>query len=439
MTQDANVRLTGKQIEMLADGLLAAFTGFDDLAQVVLVALDEPMHEIVVQQANFKDQVWQLVQWTDARGKAHNLFRAAVQKVPRAASISRHSVRGRRLGCQRDAGALRAAATLCERGGAGGGPGLLRSVGLRRGVAAAGLDALADEDARAAVVFDLSWNHLSDKAKEAFTVLAFPPGDDVGTNLLQAWLGQAAGGRPHRAARLLAEVANASLLTPVPRRQGRYRYHDRVREYALSKLSLPQDEVRRRLLACWADWDMVHAEFAAIRAHELASQYLRLRTWGVDETTEFAPWFHFACGQASVLGQQPELFFQQAYNQPVESPVSHAARARTGTPEEPVRWLEWVNRAQAWNPPVCQMLLQGHEREVTSVAVTADGQTAVSGSKDKTVRVWDLVGGRCTAILNGHTAWIMSVAVTPDGRTAVSGAQDNTVRVWDQGAVAPPS
>jgi WD40 repeat protein len=65
------------------------------------------------------------------------------------------------------------------------------------------------------------------------------------------------------------------------------------------------------------------------------------------------------------------------------------------------------------------------------VAVTADGRTAVSGSDDRTVRVWDLPGGRCTAVLEGHTGWVRSVAVTADGRTAVSGSDDRTVRVWD--------
>jgi len=55
----------------------------------------------------------------------------------------------------------------------------------------------------------------------------------------------------------------------------------------------------------------------------------------------------------------------------------------------------------------------------------------VSGSFDGTVRVWDLVGGRCSAVLEGHTRWVTSVAVTGDGRTAVSGSSDKTVRVWD--------
>jgi WD40 repeat protein len=33
--------------------------------------------------------------------------------------------------------------------------------------------------------------------------------------------------------------------------------------------------------------------------------------------------------------------------------------------------------------------------------------------------------------LENHTDWVRSVAVTPDGRQAVTGSVDRTVRVWD--------
>jgi WD40 repeat protein len=76
-------------------------------------------------------------------------------------------------------------------------------------------------------------------------------------------------------------------------------------------------------------------------------------------------------------------------------------------------------------------VLQGHTDRVCSVAVAADGRTAVSGSDDETVRVWDLSLGRCTTVLKGHKHGFTGVAVTGDGRTAVSGSEDKTVRVWD--------
>jgi WD40 repeat protein len=65
------------------------------------------------------------------------------------------------------------------------------------------------------------------------------------------------------------------------------------------------------------------------------------------------------------------------------------------------------------------------------VAVSADGRTAVSGSRDKTVRAWDLRSGSCSAVLEGHADLVFAVAVSADGRTAVSGSYDKTVRAWD--------
>jgi WD40 repeat protein len=70
---------------------------------------------------------------------------------------------------------------------------------------------------------------------------------------------------------------------------------------------------------------------------------------------------------------------------------------------------------------------------VNSVALSGDGRTAVSGSEDRKVRVWDLVAGRCSALLEGHTGGVGSVALSGDGRTAVSASEDRTVRVWDLG------
>jgi WD40 repeat protein len=295
---------------------------------------------------------------------------------------------------------------------------------------ARGLQALADEDDNAAVVFDLSWRFLSAPARELFAALALSPGESVGVNLALAWqrLSRAEGSGPPPA-RLLAELANASLLKGDERK--RYRYHDRVRDYARSKLAMSETEARTRLLACYSDWDMVKAEFEAVGAFELAEQYLRLREAGGVGVADFVAWYHFIRGQAPVLGQRPELFFQQAHNEAKNSPVSLAAQARVGTAAEPTRWLEWTNRSEKFAPPACLMTLRGHTGGVYAVAVTADGRTAVSGSEDKTVRVWDLRNGSCSAVLQGHTGWVRAMAVSADGRTAVSGSEDKTVRVWD--------
>src|SRR5258706_15232019 len=75
--------------------------------------------------------------------------------------------------------------------------------------------------------------------------------------------------------------------------------------------------------------------------------------------------------------------------------------------------------------------LEGHSGLIHSVLVTPNGRLIVSGSADKTIRVWQLDSGRLLHTLEGHTASITSLAVTPDGRSIVSGSLDKTIRVWD--------
>lgn len=53
----------------------------------------------------------------------------------------------------------------------------------------------------------------------------------------------------------------------------------------------------------------------------------------------------------------------------------------------------------------------------------------VSGSRDATLRVWDIDSGQCLHVLMGHVAAVRCVQY--DGRRVVSGAYDFMVKVWD--------
>ena len=70
-----------------------------------------------------------------------------------------------------------------------------------------------------------------------------------------------------------------------------------------------------------------------------------------------------------------------------------------------------------------------HNRKIVSVAISSDSMQIVSGSYS--MHVWDALTGLELKKLKGHTGVVTSVAFSDDGRRIVSGSTDNSVRVWD--------
>jgi len=76
-------------------------------------------------------------------------------------------------------------------------------------------------------------------------------------------------------------------------------------------------------------------------------------------------------------------------------------------------------------------LLSGHSEPVSCVVLSSDGQFALSGSWDKTLRLWDLNTGSTVRVFAGHSKDVNSVAFSGDNRQIVSGSRDKTIKLWN--------
>ena len=80
-------------------------------------------------------------------------------------------------------------------------------------------------------------------------------------------------------------------------------------------------------------------------------------------------------------------------------------------------------------------VIMAHGNPVSSVAYSPDKNRIVSGSYDRTIKIWQVsidqrYNMHLIKTLRGHTEQVVSVAYSPDGTRIVSCSPDQTIRVW---------
>jgi len=89
---------------------------------------------------------------------------------------------------------------------------------------------------------------------------------------------------------------------------------------------------------------------------------------------------------------------------------------------------------KVWHLPTGEVRELGeHLGPIHTLAISADGQTLASGSRDG-LKLWNLRSGQFTHI-TGNVDAVQAVAFSPDGRLLATGGENNTIKIWRSDAI----
>eukprot|EP00277_Geminigera_cryophila_P046564 CAMPEP_0173079560 /NCGR_PEP_ID=MMETSP1102-20130122/15242_1 /TAXON_ID=49646 /ORGANISM="Geminigera sp., Strain Caron Lab Isolate" /LENGTH=312 /DNA_ID=CAMNT_0013951957 /DNA_START=207 /DNA_END=1145 /DNA_ORIENTATION=+ len=89
---------------------------------------------------------------------------------------------------------------------------------------------------------------------------------------------------------------------------------------------------------------------------------------------------------------------------------------------------------KVWNTNTGEELLtlEGHKNVVYAIAFNNPyGDKVITGSFDKTCKVWNANTGELYSTLRGHATEIVCLSFNPQGNIIATGSMDNTAKLWD--------
>ncbi len=146
-------------------------------------------------------------------------------------------------------------------------------------------------------------------------------------------------------------------------------------------------------------------------------QSRELKKAGVDSYSR-----ELAAYALSAADSDPELSLLLAIESARVSPTDHAVDA--------------LKMALAANRTL--FVLRGHTGDVNSVAFGSAGEYVLTGSSDKTARVWEAQTGKLVSTLGGHMGEVWGVAISPDRKYVVTTSVDQKVRLWEEWRTGAP-
>jgi WD40 repeat protein len=249
--------------------------------------------------------------------------------------------------------------------------------------------------------------------------------------------------------RAMQQLLDASLIESL--QEGQVRLHPLVREFAQWQITDP-DQFRRlcagRLIDTYEDFAVL--EDHCIRRGILAIQEDLLTALDLISLSEAIQSPVFPSSTFTRLQnllrllqremhtlydwqpqRRPNFLLQQLNKRAAEmglATLQQAAERVLGSKHIPYWQTKWTFKGES---PALERTLSGHKGHITAVAITPDGQRAISASYDKSLKLWNLQTGQVEQTLSGHTHWVLAVAITPDGKKAVSASIDNILKVWN--------